>query len=281
MAFAVPKLDHVVVDVRNRMDEAAHIYRSLGFQLTERGHHTLGSMNHLAVFDTDYVELLGFDEKAGTVRADILEFPAGLNGLVFTADQPDQLFQHLQSQDVPALEPSDFSRPVNLPEGSADVRFRVVRLRPGAVPYGRLYFCHHFTPHLVWRPEWRRHANGAASIARILIAVRDPAAAAEFFGRIFGPHAVGPRSGGTWTLSAGAARIELVPPGEIGRRLGDAAPDPAGRADYMAALSIRTSSLSQAAQALKAGGIHRLRIERGRILAAAAEAMNVALEFIE
>src|SRR5579883_251639 len=107
MAFARPKLDHVVIDVRNRMDHAVEVYRSLGFQLTERGYHTLGSINHLAVFDTDYLELLGFDDKAGNVRADILQFPEGMNGLVFTADQPDQLFQHLVAQGVPALEPSD------------------------------------------------------------------------------------------------------------------------------------------------------------------------------
>jgi hypothetical protein len=54
----VPTLDHVVVTVRDRLDEAHAAYRRLGFTLTPRGHHTLGSMNHLAVFGTDYLELL-------------------------------------------------------------------------------------------------------------------------------------------------------------------------------------------------------------------------------
>ena len=34
-----------------------------------------------------------------------------------------------------------------------------VRLMPGTVPDGRLYFCHHFTRDLVWRDEWRHHAH--------------------------------------------------------------------------------------------------------------------------
>jgi Glyoxalase-like domain len=41
----VPTLDHVVVNTQDRLDEAAETYRRLGFTLTPRGYHTLGSMN--------------------------------------------------------------------------------------------------------------------------------------------------------------------------------------------------------------------------------------------
>ena len=51
--FPVPTLDHVVVNVHDRIDAAAETYRRLGFTLTPRGYHTLGSMNHLAMFGTD------------------------------------------------------------------------------------------------------------------------------------------------------------------------------------------------------------------------------------
>ena len=36
MAFSTPRLDHVVVDARGRMEEAARVYRSLGFHLHEQ-----------------------------------------------------------------------------------------------------------------------------------------------------------------------------------------------------------------------------------------------------
>jgi len=282
MAFPTPRLDHVVVDARDRMDEAARVYRSLGFQLTERSRHTLGSVNHLAVFERDYLELLGFEPGPDPVRPDIAAFPVGMNGLVFSTDQPDALWEELRARGVPVQEPQSFSRPVNLAEGvTEDARFRVVRLSAGTASFGRIYFCHHLTPDLVWRPEWQRHPNGALAVARIVIAVRDPAASAEILSRMFGPGSVQAGADGSWTLAGGTVQVTLLRPQELSRRLGLAAPDPAGRADFMAALTIRTASLSQAARALEAGGIRRARIEPHRILVPASDAMNVALEFVE
>jgi catechol 2,3-dioxygenase-like lactoylglutathione lyase family enzyme len=39
MTHPVPTIDHVVVNVRDRIDEAAETYRRLGFTLTPRGYH--------------------------------------------------------------------------------------------------------------------------------------------------------------------------------------------------------------------------------------------------
>lgn len=291
MALPALRLDHVVVDARDRMDQAVEIYRSLGFHMTERSRHTLGSINHLAVFETDYLELLGFD-PGGKVRPDIQAWPVGLNGLVFSLDQPEQLYSDLQRRGVPVDEPQSFSRPVNLGEGgSQDAAFQVVRLRAGTASFGRVYFCRHLTPELIWRPEWRRHPNGAVSVARILIAVRDPAASAELLSRMFGPEAMRhcshrshPGSDGSvrsWTLTAGPLSVDFVTREELSERYGDSAPDPAGRADYMAALTIRTASLAAAAGALEAGGITAARVEPRHIAVPASAAMNVVLEFVE
>ena len=54
----MPTLDHVVVNVRDRIDEALDTYQRLGFTMTPRGYHTLGSMNHLAILGTEYLELI-------------------------------------------------------------------------------------------------------------------------------------------------------------------------------------------------------------------------------
>ena len=279
MAKIAPRLDHVVVDVRERLAEAAALYRALGFHMTERSTHTMGSSNHLAVFASDYLELLGLDEKAAAARPEIASFPIGLNGLVFLAEDPDQLYRELKAKGVPALEPNSFSRPVRLPGGSEDARFRVVRLSPGAAPFGRVYFCHHFTPALVWRPEWRAHPNGATRIARVTVAAGDPAASIAFFDAVFGPRASEKAADGGRRLTAGTAEVELVTEEALRRRLGEAAPDPAGRKAYMAALGFRTSDFAKAKAALAAGGIET-RESRGRILVPARAAMNVALEFV-
>src|SRR5437016_380511 len=142
MDIVTPKLDHVVIDTRNRIDEAVRTYLSLGFQLTDRGRHTLGSVNHLAIFETDYMEFLGFDDNAGAVRADILRFPVGLNGLVFATDKPEVLFGDLRERGLAVEQPIAFSRPVALADRIEDAKFRVVRLGAEAVSFGRVYFCH-------------------------------------------------------------------------------------------------------------------------------------------
>ena len=52
------QLDHVVVHTGQQMDGAVSAMEALGFRLTERGHHSMGSINHLAMFRTNYLELL-------------------------------------------------------------------------------------------------------------------------------------------------------------------------------------------------------------------------------
>jgi hypothetical protein len=281
MPFPVPRLDHLVLDVRDRMDEAVSLFSSLGFRLTDRGRHTLGSINHLAVFETDYLELLGFDSEPASVRSDISRFAIGLNGIVFSTDSPDSLFVELQARNVPVQEPNSFSRPVNLPEGLREAKFRVVRLHPDTASFGRVYFCNHLTPQYVWRPGWRQHSNGANSVAQVVISARDPASSSAIFTRIFGPDALRPLTGGTWTLSAGTVQVVFVPTEELSLRFGDAIADTAGRPEFIAALTIRTASLGRTAEALRVGGIKCFKIEPQRVLVPANEAMNVALEFVE
>ena len=280
MEIAQPRVDHVVLDTRDRLKEAVRVYHSLGFHLTDRSRHTLGSINHLAAFESDYLELLGFDIAAGTVRADIARYPVGLNGLVFATPSADSLFHDLRTRGVAVQEPLAFSRPVILPHGSHDAKFRVVRLQDAA-SFGRLYFCQHLTRDLVWRPEWRKHPNGAVGIARVSIAVRDPGVSADLFIRMFGREIMRQASAGSWTLAAGTVEIELVATDTLQLQLGDAMPLPSGRSDFIAKLGIRTASLRATSQALRGGGIPFTHPDPGRILIPAGAALNVAIEFAE
>src|SRR5262249_16537812 len=186
-----PVLDHVVIDVRERIDEAAGCFRSLGFQLTPRGHHTLGSANHLAMFATDYLELLGFGEN-GAIRPEIMRFPVGLNGLVFKPTDAESIHREAAAAGLPVLPVQSFSRPVTLDGEMRDARFRTTRLDPVGVPMGRVYFCEHLTPDLVWRPEWQTHPNGARAIARVVVATPEPQRTLVLFQALFGSTPVKP-----------------------------------------------------------------------------------------
>ncbi len=204
-----PVLDHVVLDVHTGMDEAAALYRGLGFTLTPRGRHTLGSINHLAMFATDYLELLGWPTGESS-RPELRDFPLGLNGLVFKTEDADATYAHLQSVGLAATPPRAFSRPVELDGQTRDAKFRTVHLAPGEARVGRIYFCEHATPELVWRPEWQHHANGATAIHSLAIAARDPAAVAALFRAMFGEASVR-TEGDRFIAAAGHPFIEIVP----------------------------------------------------------------------
>ena len=96
MPLPPPAIDHVVIDARDSLDAAASAFAALGFQLTPRGYHTLGSANHLAMFATDYLELLGFG-AGGASRPELATFPIGLNGLVFKTADADAVYDHARS----------------------------------------------------------------------------------------------------------------------------------------------------------------------------------------
>src|SRR5258707_11761714 len=96
-----PVLDNVVVNVMAKLDEAAAQYTRLGFQLTERGHHTLGSSNNLANFVTNYLELLGYLPGRESMRADLWAHPAGLTGLAFKSADADLVYSSLNERGIP------------------------------------------------------------------------------------------------------------------------------------------------------------------------------------
>jgi hypothetical protein len=275
--FPVPTLDHVAVNARDRLDDAAETYRRLGFTLTPRGHHTLGSMNHLAVFGTDYLELIAVPPGDDS-RKEIMAAPIGLDGLVFGTEDAHATYAALRQNDVPLGEPQHFSRPVRIGATTSDAAFRTTRLPREATPAGRFYFCQHLTRDLVWRDEWRHHANGAVGIARAVIAAEDPGVLGTLFTRMFGPQAVRPVDDGC-SLLLGLSRFDVVTPAALWEMFGGAAPDSRGRRDYMAALTIRTRSLDAVERALEAGGIRGWDRIGASVLVPAPEAFGVTVEF--
>jgi hypothetical protein len=275
----LPTLDHVVINVRDRIDEGAETYRRLGFTLTPRGYHTLGSMNHLAMFGTEYLELIA--APAGdTRRREILTSPEGLNGLVWGTEDSNGIYEALRAAGVPIEQPQQFSRPVELADGARDATFRTVHVTPGTTPAGRLYFCHHLTRDLVWRDEWRHHANGVIGVMRAVIAAQDPASLGGLFARMFGDDAVCEIAGGR-RLLVGLSQFDVITPAALQYAFGDAAPDANGRAEFMAALTLRTRSLKAVGDALRVGGIAGVRSDSDRIVVPASAAFGAALEFRE
>jgi len=273
----LPTLDHVVINVRDQLDAAAPLYQKLGFDLTPRGHHTLGSMNNLAIFGTDYLELIAVPPDS-TKRSSILTYPCGVNAVVFGAEDADRIYARLVEAGAPVLAPNDFSRPVDFEGGTGDAAFRTLHVAAEAFPAGRLYFCQHRTRDLVWRDEWRRHANGAIGVAGITSVSADPKAVGALLAQMFGTELVETIDGGV-RLLVGLSSFDILTHAAAVERFGGALPDPEGRSDYMAALSFRTSSLDGAARHLADNGIKAEQSASG-VLVAARDTMGATLEFV-
>ena len=223
-------LDHVVINTRRSMDAAAAAFADLGFTLTPRGEHSLGSINHLMVFDDNYLELLGLPVAGPARRPELLEAPLGLDGVVFKTDDAEASFEVLAAADLADRPPAGFDRPVDLGDRVASARFRTVHARRDRCPEGRVYFCEHATPELVWRPEWQAHANGAQTIAEMVLVAADPAAVSARYAAI----------------SGGNPLITVLSPAALGDRYGVLARPLDGGAARLTALVVATDDLAAA-----------------------------------
>ena len=141
----------------------------LGFTLTPRGFHSLGSINHLMMFEGHYLELVGLPSGTDVLRRDVLESPRGLNGLVFQAGDADACLKELRAGGLAMLEPQSFSRPVTIDGIEHLARFRTIRTAPDLFEAGRVYYCQHYTPELVWRRPWMSHANGCSGLSELVV----------------------------------------------------------------------------------------------------------------
>lgn len=201
-------LDHVVINTLKSMDAAADLFAALGFTLTPRGYHSLGSINHLMMTPGAYLELVGVPDT-GRQRQEVLDSPFGLNGLVLRTFDADATRDALAAAGFAPTGPVAFSRPVDLDGVEYDARFRTVRLPPETFPAGRVYFCEHLTPELVWRDEWMTHPNGFCAIDGFTIASPDPEAEARRLASAFASAAEPDGEG--WRVPLDDADVRVVP----------------------------------------------------------------------
>ena len=160
-------IDHVVVLVHD-LDRAADVYARMGFRLTPRGYHTLGSQNHCIMFGEDYIELLAVPKPHPAMQyfTDFLATGEGLGAIALATQDASSAHAELAADGVDADAPLDFSRPV---DDLGDAKFRIVQLPPDRTPGCRMFLCQHFTRELVWRKGYASHALGVTQIAGIAI----------------------------------------------------------------------------------------------------------------
>ena len=272
-------IDHAVIVVRD-LDAARGTFARMGFTLTPRGYHTLGSQNHCVMFGHDYLELLVSPAEnphpSRQYYTDFARQGEGLAAIALRSGNAKGAYTEMLWAGFHPTDPVDFSRPVELPEGTRDASFRITQLAPGATPGGRVFVCEHFTRDLVWRPEYRRHANGATGLAAIAIVGDDVAQSATAYERLFDTKAKAIAEG--LLVETGGAPIAFM----TGRALAKRLPNvwiSARPAPLMAVLFVRVADRDAAEAALKAGGLVPARMPDGAAALGADAAHGVALVY--
>lgn len=277
MRAPISGIDHVVIAIRD-LDRARAVYERLGFTLTPRGVHTLGSQNHCVMFERDYFELLAPPRAHPAMQYynDFLARGEGLAAIALATEDATTAHAVLRANGIEADAPLDFARPVELPEGPRDAAFRIVQLPIDQTPGCRTFLCQHFTRDVVWRPEYQRHALGATGLAGVAVVVEDPARTAPSYARIFDTHPRPIDEG--LRVDTGSAPIAVTARGKLGRRLAGAEL-PARPRPFVAALFIRVADREAAVDTLRKRGCTPVALKDGSYAVNAHEACGVTLVF--
>ena len=271
-------LDHVVVNTLFDMDPAAALMSRLGFTLTPRGYHSLGSINHLMVFEGHYLELIGLPLQTEVLRREVLESPRGLNGLVFKAGDIDACISQLRESGLAMLESQSFSRPVTIDAVEHLARFRTVRTAPELFEAGRVYYCQHYTPELVWHRPWMSHANGCSGLSELVVATGTIETDVSLYAKAAQAPAKQGESG-VWTIDlVDTFRITLLSPARYRERYGGLCVEANGRNSFFGAIVFKTADIDRIRDF--AAVLPELRSEAGEhFLALLAPFLNTLFEF--
>jgi hypothetical protein len=208
-------IDHAVVMVKD-LDQAADNYRLLGFTLSPRGTHSahMGTGNYTIMFDPDYMELLGVlqpTEHNAPARTFLDKRGEGIERIAFTAVDSAAGAEEISGRGFVPIGPTDFERPVTMPDGTLSAaKFRTFQWPTAEAPGGvRLFACQHKTHETVWIPELMKHANGAKRLKQVLIVSPEPAEDAAHLSRMIDIEGRSERDGAV-AVPSGGDRADFV-----------------------------------------------------------------------
>jgi Glyoxalase-like domain len=208
-------VDHAVVVVKD-LDRASENWKRLGFTISPRGTHSakMGSGNYTIMLGSDYIELLGVlvetDHNAPT-RAFVAHTGGGIERVAFTTTDATAGAEEIRARGFEPLGPTDFERPVTMPDGSQSAaKFSVYQWPIDEAPGGlRIFACQHKTRHTVWIPQLQKHANTAKAIQSVIIISPTPEVDAQHLARMIDGE-VRSGSNGSFVVPSGSDRADFA-----------------------------------------------------------------------
>ena len=264
-------VDHVAHFVPD-MEQAAIDFAKLGFTLTpfSAQSHRLapdgplvaaGTGNRCVMLKRGYIECLtptGDTPVADQLRAAIARY-TGVHLVAFGTATPELEHARLARNGYAPAVPVALQRQITTPEGEDTARFTVVRVPPGTMPEGRIQFCQHHTPELVWQSRWLAHANHADALNAVIVCVDDAGQAARRYGRFTGLEPAG--SGENWRVDTQRGRVLLTGAATVKRVFNVAPP----RLPWIAGYVLGSARMDITRQTIAASGYAHGGLDRDRL----------------
>jgi hypothetical protein len=254
-------IDHVAHFVAD-IEAASAALERLGFTLTpfSAQSHRLapggplvpaGTGNRCVMLESGYLEFLtpiDTTPVAEHLRAAIQRY-VGVHLIAFGTAAPEADHARLAAAGFEPLAPVALQRPIATETGEATARFTVVRVPPKTMGEGRIQFCQHHTPELLWQTRWLAHRNGASGLAGVLVCVAHPLEAAQRYSRFTGLACTG--EGSEWHIRTTRGSVIFTDAGTLARTLGIEPP----ALPWIAGYVLDTRDVARTRDALQGSGL--------------------------
>ena len=257
-------LDHIVHAVRD-LEEAAELYRRLGFTVGERNRHSWGTHNRLVQFPGVFIELLtvaepaklgadGFSNLFGRFNQSFLSNQEGLSLLLLESDDAAADAVLFQSSGIAASEVMTFEREGNRPDGApVKVAFSLAFARDAGAPGAGFAVCQHHLPENFWNPVFQQHPNTASGIVSVVLVAENPSDHHIFLSAFTGVRDLHATSSGV-SASTPRGEIKVMDPAAFRSHFGTEPPD-ISQGARLAALQFRVRDRAALEAALNKGGV--------------------------
>lgn len=265
-------LDHIAYFVPH-IDAASDALERLGFVLTpfsaqshrqEPGGPVVpaGTGNRCVMLQRGYLEFLtpiGDTSVANQLRTAIKRY-VGVHSIIFGTSAPDADYARLEKAGFVPLPPVALQREIGTTRDTQVARFTVVRTPPGTMAEGRVQYCQHHTPRLLWQDRWLSHANHAVALRGVFVCVADPAEAARRYTRYSG--LLAQVTGGVWRVATTRGWLLFVDAAALKRGLDLEPPS----LPWIAGYAVETDNITATGEHLRRAGVRMDKLEDQRVL---------------
>ena len=237
-----------------------------------------GLGNNTAMFARGYLEVLFKNSDtplAGELDAALAQ-RAGLHLAAFSVVDAAAARERLAGAGFPVRDLVRMQRPVETDNGPGIAAFTISRVKPKAMPEGRIQLLTHHTEATVWQPRWLSHPNSVCDLIDVVIAIGDVEEAAQRFARFTGRPATFTPGGALIRLDRGG--IYLVSHDRATEKLPEV---PVTSLPFMIGYALGVESLAAAEAAVNAADLEWRAFEDGIVATFPAELGQGAWFFVE